>query len=156
MFSFGVLSLMGSAMMGLFPLFCFTPTKDGGLGFDEKNIGNAISLRAVAILVVQMVAFPWLQRKMGTYRLYRLMMFLWIPAFLGLPVLNLFARAEHVGWVWSGLTLTIMCGAIGNMAFGKSLSGSADVSVQPTHGQRRCAEQAVTGVYQWWVSLRRR
>lgn len=121
MFSFAILSLMGTAIGGLLPLFCFTPTRDGGLEFSEKDIGNAMSIRAIAILVVQILAFPWLQRKMGTYRLYKLMMFLWIPAFLGLPLLVPFAMHKQTAIVWIGLGFTLLCGAIGNMAFGEFL-----------------------------------
>ncbi|KAI9634257.1 major facilitator superfamily domain-containing protein [Dioszegia hungarica] len=117
MVSFGVLSLMGSAIMGIHPLFCFTPAIDGGLGFSEKNIGNAMSVRAVLILVVQLVAFPWLQRKIGTWRLYKILMFFWIPTFLGLPFVNLIARGGNMAMVWVSLTLTLVCAAIGNMAF---------------------------------------
>ena len=120
MFSFGVLSLMGTAMGGLIPLYCFTPVPNGGLGFDATQIGNAMSARAVSTIVIQLGAFPYLQRRVGTLRLYRFLLILWIPAFLGLPLLNILARkGEHVG-VWVGLVLTFACGSIANMAFGKS------------------------------------
>lgn len=117
MFSFGVLSLMGSAIMGIHPLFCFTPAIDGGLGFSEKSIGNAMSVRAVLILVVQLAAFPWLQRHIGTWRLYKILLWFWIPTYLGLPFVNLIARGGNVTMVWISLTLTLICAAIGNMAF---------------------------------------
>lgn len=117
MFSFGVLSLMGSALMGIHPLFCFTPARNGGLGFSEKSIGNTMSIRAVLILVVQLAAFPWLQRHIGTWRLYKILLWFWIPTYLGLPFVNLFARGGNEVAVWISLVLTLVCAAIGNMAF---------------------------------------
>ena len=117
MFSFGVLSLMGSAILGIHPLFCFTPTQDGGLNFREKQIGDAMSIRSVSVLIVQVVAFPWLQPRVGTWRLYRILMFFWIPTFLCLPLCNLLARGDDYVGVWILLTFSMICGAIANMAF---------------------------------------
>lgn len=117
MFSFGVLSLMGSAILGIHPLFCFTPTQDGGLNFREKQIGDAMSIRSISVLIVQVVAFPWLQPRVGTWRLYRILMFFWIPTFLCLPLCNLLARGDDYVGVWSLLTFSMICGAIANMAF---------------------------------------
>lgn len=117
MFSFGVLSLMGSAIMGIHPLFCFTPINDGGLNFTEKQIGDALSIRSVSVLIVQVVAFPWLQPRVGTWRLYRILMFFWIPTFMCLPLCNLLARGGYDVGVWVLFTFSMICGAIGNMAF---------------------------------------
>lgn len=118
MFSFAILSLLGGAQTALQPLFCFTPVKDGGLGFGEKQIGMAMSIRSVATIVVQVAAFPYLQRKIGTNRLYRWLMILWIPTYIGLPFLNGIARTGHPVVVWIGLSATLLCSAIANMAFG--------------------------------------
>ena len=120
MFSFGVLSLMGSATGALLPLYCFTPVQNGGLGFNAVQIGNALSARAVSTIVIQLAAFPYLQRRVGMLRLYRVLMALWIPAFLGLPLLNILARKDMQVGVWLGLVLVFACGSIANMAFGKT------------------------------------
>ena len=117
MFSFAILSLLGGAQAALQPLFCFTPIRDGGLGFSEKNIGFAMSMRSVSTVLVQLLAFPWLQRNVGTLRLYRWLMFLWLPAYIGLPLVNLIARTGHPVTVWIALWTTLLCGSISNMAF---------------------------------------
>lgn len=119
MFSFGVMSLMGSAMGGLLPLYCFTPIINGGLGFDSTQIGRALSARAISTIFIQLTAFPRLQRRVGTLGLYRVPLFLWIPAFLGLPLLNVFARRGSDVGVWVGLVSVFACGSIANMAFDK-------------------------------------
>ena len=120
MFSFAILSLLGGAQTALQPLFAFTPVKDGGLGFGEKQIGLAMSIRSIATIAVQVAAFPVLQRKIGTHRLYKYLMVLWLPTYLGLPFLNGLARTgDHTVAVWIGLSFTLMCSAIANMAFGR-------------------------------------
>ena len=115
--NFGILALQSTALMGLIPLYCFTPVKDGGLGFGEGNIGKALSIRAVATIVVQIVGFPYLQRRVGTMRLYRLLMALFIPTFLMMPLINVVARLGQPAWVWIGLVVTLLTGATANMAF---------------------------------------
>lgn len=121
MFSFAILSLLGGAQTALQPLFAFTPVRDGGLGFGEREIGIAMSIRSVATIAVQLLAFPVLQRKIGTHRLYKWLMVLWLPTYLGLPFLNGLARTgDHTVAVWTGLSITLMCSAVANMAFGMS------------------------------------
>ena len=120
MFSFGILSLLGGVQGSLIPLFCFTPVQNGGLGFTATDIGNTLSLRAIATLSIQLFVFPPLQRAVGTVRLYRWLMCLWIPTYLGYPLLNGLARAGHPVLVWIGLAITLILSSIANMAFGKS------------------------------------
>ncbi|ORX41255.1 major facilitator superfamily domain-containing protein, partial [Kockovaella imperatae] len=125
MFSFAVLSLLGGAQSAIQPLFCFTPVRDGGLGFSEREIGISMSIRSVSTVLVQVLAFPWLQRTVGTLRLYRWLMILWIPTYVGLPFVNGLARvATNNGkihgsspGVWVGLSSTLLCSAVANMAF---------------------------------------
>ena len=119
MFSFAVLSLLGGAQGALQPLFCFTPVRDGGLGFGEGQIGTSMSIRSIATILVQVLAFPMLQRRMGTLRLYRYLMVLWLPTYVLLPFLNGLARGGHPVLVWLGLSFTLFCSAVANMAFGE-------------------------------------
>ncbi|CAD6583241.1 MAG: hypothetical protein TREMPRED_003505, partial [Tremellales sp. Tagirdzhanova-0007] len=120
MFSFGILSLLGGVQGTLIPLFCFTPIHNGGLGFTATEIGHTLSLRAIATLSIQLFVFPPLQRRVGTVGLYRWLMCLWIPSFLGYPVLNGLARTDHPTLVWIGLAFVLILSSIANMAFGKS------------------------------------
>jgi MFS family permease len=116
-FSFGILSLLGVGVGALLPLFCFTAVDHGGLGFDAKRIGSVISQRSVAVLVIQMVTFPWLQKRVGTTRLFKWLMSLWIPALLLLPLCNIFARMGNETLVWVSLYLFMVVGSLSGMAF---------------------------------------
>jgi Na+/melibiose symporter-like transporter len=121
-FSFGVLSLLGVGIGALLPLFCFTPVDHGGLGFNAKTIGSVISQRSVAVLIIQMVAFPWFQKRVGTTRLFKWLMILWIPTMLLLPLCNLAARMGNDLMLWIGLYLFMLVGSLAGMAFGESSS----------------------------------
>lgn len=116
-FSFGVLSLLGIGISALLPLFCFTPVDHGGLGFKAKTIGNVISQRSVTVLVIQMVAFPWFQKRVGTTRLFKWLMTLWVPTMLLLPLCNLAARMGNDLLMWAGLYLFMIVGSLAGMAF---------------------------------------
>jgi hypothetical protein len=118
-FSFGVLSLLGIGIGALLPLFCFTPVEHGGLGFNAKTIGSVISQRSVSVLIIQMVAFPWFQKRVGTTRLFKWLMTLWIPTMLLMPVCNIFARMGNETMLWVSLYLFMLVGSLAGMAFGE-------------------------------------
>ncbi|RXK42403.1 hypothetical protein M231_00393 [Tremella mesenterica] len=121
LFNFGLLALQATALVGLLPLYCFTPIFDGGLGFNETGIGEALSIRAICTVFVQIFTFPWLQRKIGTIRLYKILSTMYIPCFLMLPILNILARLDQGVLVWIGLFVSLLLGSIANMAFSCNL-----------------------------------
>ncbi|WVW81354.1 hypothetical protein I302_103345 [Kwoniella bestiolae CBS 10118] len=128
MASFGLLQLQGICFGGLLPLFCFTPIIAGGLSFRESQIGLAMSIRGIATILVQLLAFPFLQTRVGTVRLYKFLVVLFIPAFVILPITNVFALKGQ-GWaVWTGLAVSMGLYSIGNMAFACNLIMTNDAA----------------------------
>ncbi|WWC67231.1 uncharacterized protein I206_101138 [Kwoniella pini CBS 10737] len=121
MASFGLLQLQGICFLGLLPLFCFTPIEAGGLSFKESQIGLAMSIRGVATILVQLIAFPFLQKRVGTVRLYKFLVFLFMPAFVILPITNIFALKHQTWAIWTGLAASMGLYSIGNMAFACNL-----------------------------------
>ncbi|WVQ82571.1 hypothetical protein IAT38_004701 [Cryptococcus sp. DSM 104549] len=121
MLSFGLLQLQGISFLGLLPLFCFTPTSAGGLSFPSSLIGLAMSIRGVSTIVVQLFAFPWLQTRVGTVRLYKGLVVLFVPAFVLLPATNVLAKKGMEGRMWAGLAGSMVLYSIGNMAFACNL-----------------------------------
>ncbi|WVR03166.1 hypothetical protein IAU60_000156 [Kwoniella sp. DSM 27419] len=128
MASFGLLQLQGICFLGLLPLFCFTPVTAGGLGFRESQIGMAMSIRGIATILVQLVAFPWLSARVGTVKLYKVLVVLFIPAFAILPVTNVFAARGEAWAVWTGLGVSLGMYAVGNMAFACNLIMTNDAA----------------------------
>lgn len=118
--TFAVISLFGICILALLPLFCFTPIDKGGLSFDAKHIGWVISQRSISTLLIQLFAFPLLQRRFGTVPLFKFVMTLWIPAFALLPTANLFARAGQTGLVWVILYFFMLVSSTANLGFGES------------------------------------
>jgi Na+/melibiose symporter-like transporter len=131
-FSFGVLSLLGIGIGALLPLFCFTPVEHGGLGFNAKTIGSVISQRSVSVLIIQMVAFPWFQKRVGTTRLFKWLMTLWIPTMLLMPVCNIFARMGNETMLWVSLYLFMLVGSLAGMAFGELQMAKDELDSQLT------------------------
>ncbi|WWC97476.1 hypothetical protein V866_004356 [Kwoniella sp. B9012] len=128
MASFGLLQLQGICFLGLLPLFCFTPITAGGLSFRESQIGLAMSIRGIATILVQLIAFPFLQTRVGTVRLYKFLVVLFIPAFAILPVTNVFALKGQAWAVWTGLACSMGLYSIGNMAFACNLIMTNDAA----------------------------
>jgi hypothetical protein len=51
--NYGVLVAEAVSLVALVPLFCYTPIRSRGLGFDEMRIGGAMSIRAVTTIIFQ-------------------------------------------------------------------------------------------------------
>jgi hypothetical protein len=72
-------------------------------------------------MVLQLVAFPWLQRKLGTVPLLRLTLFIYLILFVSFPVLTWFAREVEgrpgaKAQVWAGLGVLLSLGGFGSIA----------------------------------------
>jgi hypothetical protein len=79
------------------------PISLGGLSFPSDITGTFLSTAGVFGVLLQLVVFPFLQRRVGTLQLYKtcLLAFLFVPAIM--PLANVFARMglegdeEHEG-----------------------------------------------------------
>ncbi|CAK9784142.1 MFS general substrate transporter [Cutaneotrichosporon oleaginosum] len=127
MYSFALMSLEAIAYQALLPLFFFTPAKLGGLGFSEAQIGSALSLRGIATVGVQLFVFPRLVAHVGATRLFRILIALYIPTFVLLPLLNVLART-HAALEWAGVAAVLLLGAVSNMAFACNLIMTNDAA----------------------------
>ncbi|KAJ2392250.1 hypothetical protein H4S02_000889 [Coemansia sp. RSA 2611] len=80
-----------AASMGdqIYPIFAATPPKDGGLGFSTRGVGISLSISSVAVLYLQLVAYPALVKKYGTLKCYQLGLKNMIPFFFAMPFLSL-------------------------------------------------------------------
>lgn len=125
-FSFGALSLVSGMFSSLLPLYCYTPISRGGLGFPAADIAKAVSTRSIMTLLIQLLIFPPLQKRVGTLRLYRWLLCGYIPVYIGLPLVNRLARSGKDGSVWVSLTTVLLMSSIANMAFGELALTSYD------------------------------
>lgn len=128
MYSFALMSLEAISYQALLPIFFFTPVHLGGLGFSEAQIGSALSLRGIATIGVQLFAFPALVTRVGATRLFRILIALYIPTFVLLPLLNVLARLHGGALEWAGVAAVLLLGAVSNMAFACNLIMTNDAA----------------------------
>jgi hypothetical protein len=55
----------------LFPLFCKAAPLNGGLGFSAKQIGWAMTISGIVLVIYQPLVFPKVQRRFGNVKCYR-------------------------------------------------------------------------------------
>ncbi|KAJ2786243.1 hypothetical protein H4R18_000090 [Coemansia javaensis] len=87
--------LMYLAMMMMtqtYPVFAATPPGDGGLGFSPRSIGFSLAVAGVAVVYLQLVAYPRLERRFGALWCYRTGMKVMVPTFFAMPCLSYLAR----------------------------------------------------------------
>ncbi|KAJ1902073.1 hypothetical protein LPJ66_000322 [Kickxella alabastrina] len=74
-----------------YPIFAATDPIDGGLGFDTRSVGFSMAIASIAVLYIQLIAYPRLERKHGALKCYQNGQKIMIPFYLALPFLSLLA-----------------------------------------------------------------
>ncbi|KAJ1735798.1 hypothetical protein LPJ61_000347 [Coemansia biformis] len=74
-----------------YPIFAATAVADGGLGLTSRNIGYSLAFSAAAIMYLQLVTYPKLERQYGLLKCYQVGLKLLIPTYLALPFLSMIA-----------------------------------------------------------------
>lgn len=87
------LNFMNACHAALLPLFCYETIANGGLGFSNADIGNVLAVNGIFTILVQVVVFPSLERRLGgPLRVYqRVTMFLPL-VWICLPLAHILAR----------------------------------------------------------------
>lgn len=82
------------------PVFLSTPESDnenavlpfkftGGLGLQTKTIGFMLAVQGVYSMIAQLWFFPFIVRRFGTLRTFRIVLLVWPPLYLVVPYLIL-------------------------------------------------------------------
>ncbi|KAJ1860293.1 hypothetical protein LPJ57_006727 [Coemansia sp. RSA 486] len=87
-----------SSSMGeqAYPIFAATNTNDGGLGLSTRDIGISLAIASVAVIYLQLVTYPRLERKYGVLKCYQRGQKTIIPFYILLPFLNLVAKQVDI------------------------------------------------------------
>ncbi|KAJ2359038.1 hypothetical protein IWW50_000120 [Coemansia erecta] len=72
-----------------YPIFAASDSTDGGLGFASRGIGFSLAASGVAVIYLQLVAYPKLERKYGALSCYQKGQKLLIPVYMAIPFLSL-------------------------------------------------------------------
>ncbi|BGP47414.1 hypothetical protein JCM10450v2_003266 [Rhodotorula kratochvilovae] len=126
--TYAMLALETVALDALLILFCYSPISIGGLGFQESDIGTALSLSGLSAVGFQIVLFPPLQRRAGTVPLYRALMSLWPLVFALFPVMSWCAREKGRKAVWGVLVLFLLLKSFANMAYATNMITITDAA----------------------------
>lgn len=92
--SYAFLSLSSVSLDAVLVLFLYSPIKLGGLSMSTKQSGAILSVPGVIATVGQLLLFPFLQKRIGTLKLYSICMSFFPVVCLILPLANLVARAN--------------------------------------------------------------
>ncbi|KAM5544548.1 hypothetical protein V8D89_001446 [Ganoderma adspersum] len=96
--NYAFLALMDQCVQVLVPLMYSTSIPLGGLGFSSFTIGLIQGVAGFVGGIIQIFAFPWMHRKLGSKQLYTLSYSLFVVVFALFPLLSLVTkRAGEAG-----------------------------------------------------------
>lgn len=119
LFIFGHTMLLALAFTAVSPVFLFTSVERGGLSFDPTQISYYLAGAGASQALWMLLAFPPLQRRLGSGNLFRVCAVVWPLFMAAYPVANELARRDH----WTALYVLLVPMLIGGsgvaMAFSK-------------------------------------
>ncbi|KAJ2656641.1 hypothetical protein IW148_005542 [Coemansia sp. RSA 1199] len=77
----------------IYPIFAASAPADGGLGFSTRDIGISLSVSSVAVLYLQLVAYPKLVQKYGALTCCQMGLKIMTPFFFAMPFLSLLSSS---------------------------------------------------------------
>ncbi|RMJ27082.1 MFS multidrug transporter [Aspergillus sp. HF37] len=97
--AYGILAYHSVSFDQLMPVFLSTPKSEaeatlpfkftGGLGLPTKTIGFMLAVQGVYSMIAQLWFFPFIVRRLGTLRTFRIVLLVWPPLYLVVPYLIL-------------------------------------------------------------------
>lgn len=91
--SYAFMAFVTVSVNAVFVLWLYTPVKAGGVGFDSAEIGATLALSGILGTAISVIAFPPIERRVGTVVLYRLGMVMQVASVLTFPLGHAFALA---------------------------------------------------------------
>ncbi|RMY82407.1 hypothetical protein D0864_02232 [Hortaea werneckii] len=116
---FGYVMLLGLGYTAVNPVFLYTDVELGGWGFSDQQIAGVLAIAGASQSLWMLLAFPFLQKRLGTGNLLRVCAVAWGLMFAGYPILNEVLRhgSETAFWaIWppflvmgSGVAMAYAC-----------------------------------------------
>jgi MFS family permease len=123
--------LLAFMFTAIIPVAAFTSIELGGLGLTTQQISMYMAVQGACQALWLLVAFPWLQHRMGTKGVMKICGVAYPFFFLGYIVLNLFLRdGGHTAMVWFWIigAIVLFVGPGVSMAFTGAQLALNDVS----------------------------
>lgn len=112
------------------PVFMYTPVDESGFDFSDQQISYFLALAGASQAGWMLIAFPPLQKKLGTARLMRWCCVGW-PVFLAAyPILNELLRHGLNTVFWVAAPLSLVAGSGVSMSFGENVLSPTCTSLQ--------------------------
>lgn len=106
------------------PVFYYTSVRHGGFGFSDQMIGIFTAIVGASQAAWTLIAFPLLQKGLGTGTVMRWCSAVWPFFMAGFPILNEFLRHEWTLAFWIASPTGLVIGSAVSMAFGTWTSPS--------------------------------
>lgn len=92
--SYLFLILIAASIDSLWVIWMYQSPIKGGLGFKNSEIGLVLAAHGVLATLFNIVAFPWLQKRVGTVSLYRTALVLYVLMVALFPIVSRMAAKE--------------------------------------------------------------
>lgn len=134
LYTYGHIMVLAFAYTAIIPVFWFTPTYLGGYGFTPLQISVLMGVNGAAQSAWLLLAFPPLQKKIGSNGVIRLCAYAYPFFFLACPAGNILLRLDSevsvkLFWIFLPIALAVGCGV--SMSFTAIQLILNDVSPSP-------------------------
>lgn len=128
---YGQIMLLAFVFTAIIPVAAYTPVHLGGLGFGPSMISRYMAAQGASQAAWLLLAFPWLQRRLGTKGVLKACGVAYPFFFAGFVVLNLLLRqGGHTArvWFWIVAVFVVFFGPGVSMAFTGAQLALNDIS----------------------------
>ena len=131
LYIFGHVTLLALAYTAVSPVFLFMSIEKGGFGFSPRYISYFLALAGASQAAWMLLAFPPLQRRLGTGPLLRLCAVVWPFLMASFPLENELLRHGFNTAFWIILPIGLVIGSGVSMAFACVQLFLNDISPSP-------------------------
>lgn len=117
LYIYGHVMLLAIAYTAIIPVFFFTPISLGGLGFTPFQISVFMCIGGLSQALWLLLAFPWLQARIGTAGVMRLCATAYPFFFAILPLCNILLRHHLTAAFWAIAPVSFCVGSGVSMSF---------------------------------------
>ena len=119
LYIYGHVMLLSLGYTAVSPVFLYTDIELGGWGFSDQMIAGYLAVAGASQSLWMLIAFPPLQRRLGTGNLLRVCLVVWCVLFAGFPVMNAFLRQHWTTAFWAIAPPFLVLGSGVSMSFGE-------------------------------------
>ncbi|KAJ3568782.1 hypothetical protein NP233_g5486 [Leucocoprinus birnbaumii] len=149
------LAFLEIMLCSLLPLFFAMPIDIGGLGLSPPTIGYLLGSYGAVSGILNVFFFPAILKRFGEKRVFSLGMITFIPIYLLMPIMNIYARTWGIGLgVWLMVALEFLMMLLTTMSYEFFTKGTIFIYITASVPDQRYLG-ATNGLSQTAVSIAR-